>query len=126
MKLQKKKYFKNKNVKFTQLDFEKGNIPAGYDWVFLSGTFNDKKKNSKAFMKKTLIKMFKSSKKGIVFNSLTTHVDYRDKNLFYSSPEELLSFCVKNLSKYYVIRSDYQLKKNTLPFEYSMCIKKNN
>ena len=62
-------------------------------------------------MKKTLIKMFKSSKKGIVFNSLSTHVDYRDKNLFYSSPEELLSFCVKNLSKYYVIRSDYQLKK---------------
>ena len=61
-------------------------------------------------MKKTLKKMFNSSKKGIVFNSLSTHVDYKDRNLFYSNPEEILNFCVKNLSKYYVIRSDYQLK----------------
>lgn len=124
IKTAKKKYSKNKKLKFIQLDFEKKNIPKGFDWVFLSGTFNDKKKNSKAFMKKTLIKMFKTSKKGIVFNSLSTHVDYRDKELFYSSPEETLNFCVKNLSKYFIIRSDYQLKKNTLPFEYSMCIKK--
>ena len=90
----------------------------------MSGSFNDKKKNSKQMMFKTLKKMYLACKKGIVFNSLSKHVDYEDSKLFYSSPEDVLKFSTKNLSKFYVLRSDYRLKKNTIPFEYSMCIKK--
>ena len=118
------KYKKNKKVKFIKLNFEKKNLPKNYDWVFLSGSFNDKKLNSKKFMLRTLEKMYRSCVKGLVFNALSKHVDYEDKNLFYSYPEELIKFSVKHLSKYYVLRSDYQLKSKTLPFEYSMCIKK--
>lgn len=120
----KLKYNKNKKIKFIKLDFEKKQLPKNYDWVFLSGSFNDKKKNSKKLMFKTLKKMYNSCIKGVVFNSLSKYVDYEDKKLFYSSPDELIKFSVKNLSKYYVLRSDYQLKSKTLPFEYSMCIKK--
>lgn len=68
--------------------------------------------------------MFKSSKKITVFNSLSTHVDYKDKNLFYSCPEEILNFCVKNLSKYFIIRSDYQLKKIQFLLNISYTLKK--
>jgi ubiquinone/menaquinone biosynthesis C-methylase UbiE len=120
----RKKYKNTKKVKFKKLDFEKKLLPKNYDWVFLSGSFNDKKKNSKQIMYKTLKKMYGACKKGIVFNSLSKHVDYEDSKLFYSSPEDVLKFSAKNLSKFYVLRSDYQLKKDTIPFEYSMCIKK--
>ena len=120
----KKKYKNIKKVKFKKLDFEAKQIPKNYDWIFLSGSFNDKKKNSKQMMFKTLKKMYLACKKGIVFNSLSKHVDYEDSKLFYSSPEDVLKFSTKNLSKFYVLRSDYRLKKNTIPFEYSMCIKK--
>ena len=122
--MEKKKYKNIKKVKFKKLDFEAKQIPKNYDWIFLSGSFNDKKKNSKQMMFKTLKKMYLACKKGIVFNSLSKHVDYEDSKLFYSSPEDVLKFSTKNLSKFYVLRSDYRLKKNTIPFEYSMCIKK--
>lgn len=120
----KKKYKNIKKVKFKKLDFEKKQLPKNYDWIFLSGSFNDKKKNSKQIMFKTLKKMYLACKKGIVFNSLSKYVDYEDSKLFYSSPEDVLKFSTKNLSKFYVLRSDYRLKKDTIPFEYSMCIKK--
>ena len=31
-------------------------------------------------------------------------------------------FCIKNLSKYIILKTNYQLKKKTIPFEYSMAV----
>ena len=39
--------------------------------------------------------MFKASKKGIIFNSLSKYVDYEEKSLFYSYPDKIFNFCVK-------------------------------
>ena len=66
----------------------------------------------------------KASNKGIIFNSLTKYVDYEDENLFYSYPDEVIKYCFENLSKYIVLRTNYQLKENTIPFEYSLCVYK--
>ena len=68
-------------------------------------------KIQKRFMYKIIKKMFLSSKKGIVFNGLTKYVDYEDKKLFYSYPDQILKFCIKNLSKYVVLKTNYQLKR---------------
>ena len=76
-------------------------------------------------MYRIIKKMFISSKKGIVFNSLSKHVDFEDKTLFYTYPEKILSFCIKKLSKFVVLKTDYQLKKGIIPFEYTICVKKN-
>ncbi len=112
----------NKNTKFLKLNIEKNKFPKNYDWLVLSGLFNDKKKKAKKFMLSIIKKMFKSSKKGIVFNGLTKYVDYEDKELFYSYPDQILKFCIKNLSKYVVLKTNYQLKKNIIPFEYSIAV----
>ena len=104
------------------MDIEIDRFTKNYDWLFLSGLFNDKDIWSEAFMFKIIRKMFKASRKGIVFNSLTTHVDYKDKKLFYSNPEKVFNYCAKNLSKYIVLKTNYQLKKKTIPFEYSMAV----
>ena len=66
--------------------------------------------------------MFKSANKGIVFNGLSKYVDYEDKSLFYSYPDKVLQFCIKNLSKYVILKTNYQLKKNTIPFEYTIAV----
>ena len=76
-------------------------------------------------MLKILTKMFKACRKGIIFNSLSKYVDFEDKSLFYSHPDKIFKFCVQNLSKYIILKTDYQLKKGTIPFEYTMCVKKN-
>ena len=116
------KYKKNTKVKFLKLDIEKEKFPENYDWLVLSGLFNDKDKNSEKFMIKIITKMFKSSRKGIIFNSLSKYVDYEDKKLFYSNPDKVFKYCVTNLSKYIVLKTNYQLRKKTIPFEYTMAV----
>ena len=117
-----KKYKNHSRTKFLKLDIDKDLFPKNYDWLVLSGLLNDKDINSDKFMTKIITKMFKASRKGIVFNSLTKYVDYEDKKLFYSYPDKIFKYCVTNLSKYIVLKTNYQTKKNTIPFEYTMAV----
>ena len=68
--------------------------------------------------------MYSSCNKGIVFNAMTDRVDYKDPSLFYLSPEKVLNYIIKNISKKVFYRSDYQTKKNTIPYEFTVCIRK--
>ena len=70
-------------------------------------------------MKKCLILLFKNVKKGMFFNNLSYYVDYKQKDLFYIKPEKVFSFCKKFLSHYVIIKNDYQIKKNIIPFEFT-------
>ena len=120
--LSAKKKYGDKKTSFLKLDIENKKFPKNYDWLVLSGLFNDKKKNSQVFMYKMIKKMFKNSRKGIVFNSLSKYVDFENDKLFYTYPDKILKYCVKNLSKYVILKTNYQLKKNTIPFEYSIAV----
>lgn len=120
----KTEFVSDKNATFQTFDIENEKLPASFDWYVLSGVFNDVRDNSEDFMYSTLLKMFESSRKGIIFNSLSKYVDYEDSGLFYSYPDKVFQFCVKNLSKSVVLRTDYQLRENVIPFEYSMAVTK--
>ena len=61
-------------------------------------------------MLKILTKMFWPVER-IIFNSLSKYVDFEDKTLFYSYPDKIFKFCVQNLSRYVILKTDYQLKK---------------
>lgn len=122
--LSNRKFKKDRKAKFFKFNILKKKIKKKYDWVILSGTFNDKHKDSKIEMLKIIVKMFRACRKGIVFNGLSKYVDYEDKKLFYTYPDKIFNYCVKNLSKYVILKTDYQLKKGVIPFEYTMCIKK--
>ena len=79
------------------MDIYKKKFPKNYDWLILSGLFNDKTKNSEVFMYKIIKKMYLSCKKGIVFNGLNKYVDYEDKALFYNYPDKVFKYCINNL-----------------------------
>lgn len=117
-----RKQYQNSKTKFLKLDIKNKDFPKKYDWLILSGLFNDRKKNADKFMFKIIQKMFKRANKGIAFNSLSKYVDYEDRSLFYSHPDKVVQFCIKNLSKYVVLKTNYQLKKNTIPFEYTIAV----
>lgn len=119
-----KKYSKDKNSNFKVFNILKNKFPKKYDWIILSGLFNDKHKYAKTDMLRVIKKMFKACNKGIIFNSLSKHVDYEDRTLFYTYPEKILLYCIKNLSKKVVLKTDYQLKSGVVPFEYTICVKK--
>ncbi len=117
-------YKKDLKAKFIKMNITNEEFEESYDWVLLSGVFNDLREDSEVFLYSTIEKMFKASNKGIIFNSLTKYVDYEDENLFYSYPDQVIKYCFENLSKYIVLSTNYQLKENTIPFEYSLCVYK--
>ena len=118
-------YKNNPRVKFINFDILNTNKRIGnYDYVFISGTFNNKIKNNWVWMKKCLKFLFQRTKKVLVFNNLSSYVDYYDKNLFYIKPEKVFSFCKKNLSLYVAIANNYEIKKGVIPFEFTTFVYK--
>lgn len=128
IKFNKKNFFSNKKVKFYCGDILEKNFlkKEEFDYIFISGTFNNQNSNNWIWMKKTLKKLFFSTKKALIFNNLSTYVDYNDKDLFYVNPEKVFKYCKKNLSYFVELRHDYKIKENILPYEFTTYVYKKN
>jgi len=116
----KSKYLNDPNATFIEFDINTDSIPQGYDYILLSGVFNNLMTNNWDFMTTSVNKMFDSCIKGVAFNALTTYVDYESEGLFYSNPLEIFDFCKRNISNKIILRHDYLVKPNSIPFEYSI------
>ena len=119
----------NKNLSTNCVDFKvfdilNEEIPQGYDYIILSGVFNNIREDNWGFMKNALRKMFKSCNKGISFNAMSTYVDYYDEGLFYVDPCKVFDFCKKELGAKVTLRNDYVVKENSIPFEFVIYIYK--
>lgn len=85
-----------------------------FDYILISGIFNIKMNNHREWFQSILKKLFPLVKKGLAANFLTKHVDWEEDYLFYAPPEEIFSFCINNLSRWVVLRHDYQLWEFTI------------
>ena len=119
-----RKFEKDNNASFNIFNLKKDTLNNKYDWVVSSGLFHDVRYDSKKFFYETINKMYSACRKGIIFNAMSVHVDYQDPTLFYLSPEKVFNYITRNLSKKVLLRSDYQTKKNTIPYEFSVCVTK--
>ena len=95
-------------------------LPRGYDFVLLSGVFNNTMPDNERFMKSVLKKMFSAAQKGIAFNAMSTFVDYMDDGLYYADPLDVLKFCKTELGGHPVLRHDYVIREGGFPFEYAV------
>lgn len=86
-----------------------------YDYVVISGTFNLKIDDNWEFIKSTLKKVFDLCNKGVVFNLISTYVDYQENHLFYVNPCDIFEYC-KTLTKWINIKYDYN------DYEYTISI----
>ena len=88
------------------------------DYSFVSGTFNVKLEAADAdwdrYVKEQLTRLYARSRRGLAFNLLTSHVDWRQDNLFYANPGEFLDFCKRSLSRYVTLIHDSALYEWTM------------
>jgi SAM-dependent methyltransferase len=104
---------------FEVKDVEGEEVNKVFDWVFSSGIFNFKLSDNESFIRSMLRKMFQLSKKGVAADFMSTYVDFKNKELYYTRPEDIFNFC-KTLSKRVSLRHDY------MPFEFCVYIYKND
>lgn len=99
-------------------------LPDGFDWVILSGVFNNRVENNRNFMLSTIKEMFNVARKGIAFNAMSSHVDYQTDDLFHINPIEIFDYCKAVLGGHPVLRHDYTLRPGGFPYEFSVYVYK--
>ena len=109
------------DCQFISGDFLAIEFDQHMDWVVASGPFNHKLEamDNYAFIHEVMRKNFTIVQDGFSFDFISDKVDFIDDDLFYASPEKILSFAF-GLSRNVVLRSDY------MPFEFSLFVFKDD
>jgi hypothetical protein len=87
-----------------------------FDYVVLSGLFNVNVGQTMDWVQAFIKRMFEMTNQVMVFNAISSHVSYRDDGMYYMDPAEMLTFCVKNLSK------RTTLIHHNLPYNYTVAV----
>lgn len=107
----------NPDGNFIVKDIQKETNVKKYDWVVASGITNHAANYN--HLKEMLKIMLSVSKKGVMMDFISNYVDYKEKEIFYASPEKMFKFA-KTLSKRVAMRHDY------MPYEFCLYIYKND
>jgi SAM-dependent methyltransferase len=94
------------------------------DVVVASGLFNNRLPDNWTFLTQILGRMFAVAQKAVVFNAISTYVDYQDPHLFYVDPLRLFDYAKRNWTDLVVLRHDYLVKADSIPFEFVMVLRK--
>lgn len=73
-------------------------IAENYDYVLMSGFFNYATLDADDFLKIVSL-TFQHCDKGIGFNFISTHANFKDHEMHYHDPVEVISYCLKNVTK---------------------------
>lgn len=89
-----------------------------FDYVFANGVFTVKRELSHKKMilytYSNLLKLFKLCKIGLAVNFMSINVDWKRKDLFHLSMDNLTDFVSKKLTRNFIIRNDYNLYEYTI------------
>jgi ubiquinone/menaquinone biosynthesis C-methylase UbiE len=86
---------------------------ARFDYVFASGIFSLRQKNSLAYLQAMAQRMFALCRQGVAFNTLSTQAPEQHPNEFYADPGEVLKICL-DITPRVVIRHDYMVHDFTI------------
>ena len=105
------------DIKILNEDILERNFDENFDYVFASGIFNARVKNSRHYICSMIEAMFNACKEGMAANMFSTYVDYKERRHYYQKPEALFSYC-KSLTKWVTLRHDY------MPHEFTVYLYK--
>ncbi|MDA9004279.1 class I SAM-dependent methyltransferase [bacterium] len=110
---------KNPENRYICSDLLKDELPREqFDYVVINGVFTIKGGLSNAEMFEFVVSMLTKVKSltrfGFAFNVMSKFVDWERDDLFHLSYDELAEYLTKNISRKFVIRSDYGLYDYTV------------
>src|SRR5437868_10577642 len=104
------------SARFELVDIDAEPCNERFDYVLISGIFNDRISDNDAAMKSVLRKCFACADMGLGFNAVSTYVNFRQPEMSYASPEEMFRFCMTELSPSVTLRHD------GLPYNFTMYV----
>jgi SAM-dependent methyltransferase len=113
-----------KNASFRLFDAQKDAYPNGYDYFVMSGIFFVKTQTNWSELTSTISQSFAACNRGIAFNLLSTYVDYQQPGHYHVDPSEIFEYCKRTITPRVTLRHDYLIKKDTIPYEYTVYLYK--
>lgn len=89
---------KYKDARFLCRDVLKEGIRGKFDYIRISGMFNDAIPNCTTFLKEMISCAFKHCMIAFGFNFCSTYVNFTDSTISYHDPLVVFKFCLDNLS----------------------------
>lgn len=99
-----KNKYKDKKAEFIALDIDETEISKNFDIIIICGVFNLRIAGIEESLKKTLKSLFSMCKESLHACFLTDFMPYKDIELFYVNPGEILNYTIKELSKHVILR----------------------
>jgi SAM-dependent methyltransferase len=103
-------------VSFEQRDIEQASISEQFEYVLISGIFNNRISDNDSVMRSVLRRCFALATRGLAFNAISTYVNFREPEMYYANPEEMFRFCMTDLSPWVTLRHD------NLPYNFAMYV----
>lgn len=103
-------------ARFAVKDLEEDDAGEPFDYVLMSGIFNNRLADNWGMMTAVLRKAFAVARLGLAFNAISTYVNTEQPEMYYASPEETLRFCLSELSR------DVTLKHGEPPFNFGVYV----
>jgi len=89
-----------------------------FDYVFVSGVFHIKTNTEhevhKEWTREIMSELWTLCDEGMSVNFFTEHVDWREDEHYYCDIDDLITFCVDELSRWFTLRRDYELWEHTI------------
>lgn len=101
------------------LDIMTEESPNRFSYVLMSGLFNVNVGQSREWVYAFLKKMYDLCTEIMVFNGISTYVNYREEKKFYLNPVETVAFCLENLSR------RVTLAHHNLPYNFTISVFRN-
>lgn len=97
---------KHPGADFRVFDIERDTLDEEFDYIFLCGVFNLKVQGVEDLTRYALKKLFRRCRIAMACNAPSTHAPEKDYELHYTSPDDLFSFAVRDLSPFVAVRHD--------------------
>jgi len=106
------------NIDVQKIDILEQAMSGKFDYVVISGLFNLNYGQDMQWVEKMLSAMYRLASKKVIFNAISTYVNFKQEEMFYLDPLAIMDFSLKNLS------SRISLEHGVLPYNYLMVIEK--
>jgi SAM-dependent methyltransferase len=95
-------------ARFLCRDLSTEGLEETFDYVLISGPFNNAMPDADGFLCELVTLAFKYCTRGLAFNFISSHVNFRDPEMAYHDPAQVLDFCIRNLTRKVVLLHHYE------------------
>lgn len=121
LKLARRKF---PGVRFETIDLFADPPGETFDYVFVSGAFNNDHPDAYEFVLAAIPALFARARLGFAFNALSSHTAHRVIELIYLDPLELFEWIRRDITPLVTLRHDYRIEDEPQPEDFTLYLRR--